>query len=305
MKTSSAWFGWLLVAGCHVVTLSTAVGVVRADDSVSPSVTPLSIATLPNAYRVSDRVISGGVPDGDAGLAALVDLGVRTIISVDGARPDVESADRHGLRYIHLPHGYDGIRSTRAKELAKAILELPTPIYIHCHHGKHRSPAAAAVACITSGRMTPDDGIELLRIAGTGAEYVGLYQAVERAQAVDVDELKSIQTDFLPQAPVPPLTTWMVELEQTFDQLATLVKSGDREQSIPQAVLLREHFTELLRGEHGNDAAQEFRKRFARSLEKSNELESAIRSGSPDSPAILSQIKSECMSCHQAHRDAS
>ena len=108
---------------------------------------------LPNSYRVTEKMISGGQPDGEAGFRELRDLGVKTIVSVDGAKPDVELAKKYGLRYVHLPHGYDGISDVRLKELAKAVRDLPGTIYIHCHHGKHRSPAAAAAACVVVGTV--------------------------------------------------------------------------------------------------------------------------------------------------------
>src|SRR5262245_42817749 len=118
---------------------------VVAAGAVSPSTAKpekLAVEHLPNAYRITDKVISGGLPEGDAAFQELADLGVKTVISVDGMKPDVETAKKHGLRYVHLPHGYDGVPSERVLELAKAVRELPGLIYIHCHHGKHRSPAA-------------------------------------------------------------------------------------------------------------------------------------------------------------------
>jgi hypothetical protein len=65
---------------------------------------------LPNLVRVHEKVISGGLPEGDAAFQELAALGVKTIISVDGMTPDVGMAAKHGLRYVHLPHGYDGMR---------------------------------------------------------------------------------------------------------------------------------------------------------------------------------------------------
>jgi len=104
----------------------------------------LNALHLPNAVHVHAKVISGGQPDGEAAFQELHRLGVKTVISVDGAAPDLELAKKYGLRYVHLPHGYDGIPEPRVQELAKAVRDLEGPIYIHCHHGKHRSPAAAA-----------------------------------------------------------------------------------------------------------------------------------------------------------------
>ena len=87
----------------------------------------LSTKYLPNAVQVHAKVISGGLPENDAVFQELQSLGVKTIISVDGAKPDVKTAARYGLRYIHLPHGYDGMPNNRVKELAKAVRDLTGP----------------------------------------------------------------------------------------------------------------------------------------------------------------------------------
>src|SRR5436190_2618002 len=91
---------------------------------------PLKIAAphLPNAYQIHPKVISGGLPEGDDAFRELADLGVKTIISVDGATPEVATAKKFGLRYVHLPHGYGGISEARVAELAKAVHDLPGPI---------------------------------------------------------------------------------------------------------------------------------------------------------------------------------
>src|SRR2546423_13601111 len=70
---------------------------------------PREFAGLANVCRVSDKLLSGGVPQGDDGFSSLKRLGVCTVISVDGARPDVERARKFALRYVHLPIGYDGV----------------------------------------------------------------------------------------------------------------------------------------------------------------------------------------------------
>ena len=105
---------------------------------------PVEATSIHNVFRVSDRIYSGSSPDGEAGFAELEQLGVKTIISVDGAKPDVESARKHGLIYVHLPFGYDGIPREKLVALAQAADMLSGPFYIHCHHGKHRGPAAVA-----------------------------------------------------------------------------------------------------------------------------------------------------------------
>jgi protein tyrosine/serine phosphatase len=67
------------------------------------------------------------------------------------------------------------VPAERAAELAKAVRDLPGPIYIHCHHGKHRSPAAAAVACVAAGLLAPERAPAVLKEAGTSPNYRGLF----------------------------------------------------------------------------------------------------------------------------------
>src|SRR5579883_2265955 len=63
---------------------------------------PIPKDGLHNVYRITDKLFSGSSPEGDEGFRSLKELGVRTVISVDGSRPDVERARKFGLRYIHI-----------------------------------------------------------------------------------------------------------------------------------------------------------------------------------------------------------
>src|SRR5262245_46397548 len=99
------------VLAAAVVVMSLIAPSWSADPPVAATWKPEKInePTLPNAFRLHTKVISGGQPDGELAFAKLKELGVKTIISVDGARPEVELAKKYGLRYVHLPHGYDGV----------------------------------------------------------------------------------------------------------------------------------------------------------------------------------------------------
>ena len=135
----------------------------RALGAAAPPVAAATDAPrdLPGLHNVvdfrgqgADGFYSGSVPEGDAGFDALVGLGVKTVISVDGALPDLARAKARGLRYVHLPIGYDGFDDARKAELVRAVRDLPRPIYLHCHHGKHRSAGAAATIAVSLGWMT-------------------------------------------------------------------------------------------------------------------------------------------------------
>ncbi len=135
---------------------------------------------LDNVLQLSPRIFSGSQPHGEQGFESLEKLGVKTVVSVDGARPDAQRAKQHGLRYVHIPIGYDGIPRPAALALVRAIREAPGPIYIHCHHGKHRGPAAAAVACMAEGIANTEQA----RSAGEGRHQSRLRRTLARCPAV-------------------------------------------------------------------------------------------------------------------------
>ena len=290
-----------------------------ADNHVSvQSAIPYKLDTplLPNALMLHPDVISGGLPEGDLAFKALAERGIKTIISVDGMKPDIETAKRFGMRYVHLPHGYDGIPATRVQELAKAVLELPRPIYIHCHHGKHRSPAAATVACVAAGLVEQDDAQAVLLIAGTNKNYRGLFQSVQRAKPIPRSQLHALRVDFKEVAEVPPVAEAMVELGRRLENIKLIEDAGfntpkhhpDLDPS-HEALLLREHFAELRRTGQVATKATDYRQILLESERLAKTLEEMLkhrRASSFDSPAaskMIERISAKCSNCHARYRD--
>lgn len=297
----------------------------------------LASAHLPNPIRIHDKVISGGLPACEAAFAELSELGVRTIISVDGAKPDVAMAANYQMRYVHLPHGYDGISEQRVRELAKAVRQLEGPIYIHCHHGKHRSPAAAGVACVAAGLIPAAHSLAILQVAGTDPGYRGLFQAAERVQALEASLLDELEVEFREIIEVPPMAEAMVDLEHVVDRLRRVEAAGwsnpkDHPDVEPdqEALLLREHFTELLRTAEVKEYAEGFAGLLRDSEHAAESLHvSLVRRGagttavnqrgqnrelqSADATEPDPQLKSikdnwktivvGCKECHEAYRD--
>lgn len=140
-----------------------------------------------NVLHASEGIFSGGEPEGDEGFSSLAGLNVKTIVSVDGARPEVEAARKHGIRYVHIPIGYAGVPQSAALALARVARECEGPVYIHCHHGRHRGPAATAIACIAAGNTQTRAALQILDMAGTGQEYAGLWRDVERFSSPPAD----------------------------------------------------------------------------------------------------------------------
>jgi protein tyrosine phosphatase (PTP) superfamily phosphohydrolase (DUF442 family) len=274
---------------------------------------------LPNALQVHPKVISGGQPEGEAGFAELKDLGVKTILSVDGAKPDVELARKYGLRYVHLPHGYDGISDERVAELAKAVRDLPGPIYIHCHHGHHRSPAAASAACVGAGLIEHKDARQVLVVAGTSESYRGLYQTAQNAKRIDDAVLDALQVEFPAVAKLPPMAQAMVDVEHAHDHLKLFAASKwqpikDQPALEPdhEALLLREHFTELLRTKEVMTRPERYQELMKEGEASAQALEDALKAWikagrpekTPDSFVTgMDRVTKNCTACHKQFRD--
>jgi hypothetical protein len=268
---------------------------------------------LPNAYQLTDKVLSGGQPEGETAFKELRNLGVKTVITVDGAKPDVKLAKKYGLRYIHLPHGYDGIPDQRLLELAKAVHDLPGLIYIHCHHGKHRSPAAAAAACVVTGYLSNDEGMAVLAAAGTSSGYRGLFQTVQEARAVGEKTLAEVKVEYRETVDIPPLADAMIAIDHTFDHLkmvsAAAWKATKEHADIDpphEALLLREHFVELLRTDEVRKRPAEFQQLMKQNEASAEQLEDALRAGRVDVKnlnAIFERVTTGCAACHQKYRD--
>ncbi|MEL6105462.1 MAG: hypothetical protein AAFU85_05485 [Planctomycetota bacterium] len=274
---------------------------------------------LPNLVQVHPRVLSGGLPADAKAFVELVDRKVRVIVSVDGAKPDVDIARAHGLRYIHLPIGYGGIHPARVMELAKVVHDYDDVIYIHCHHGKHRAAAAAAVACIASGRVEPDQAVEVLDVAGTDKVYQGLFRVVRQTQRVPDSELEALVVDYREIADVPPMAEAMATIEQTFvrvERLATDRQSLATEVSLMEARqdvrLLRQQLSELLRTQDMSEHAPGFRKRLHSSVSSVEKLEAMMVDEEAGDDSTLprtrllkqvQRISQSCVDCHTRHRD--
>jgi hypothetical protein len=272
---------------------------------------------LPNAYWVHPTVMSGGKPEGKPAFEELSRQGIRTIISVDGIKPDVDAAQQSGLRYIHLPHGYDGISDERILEIAKAVRDLPGPVYIHCHHGRHRSPAAAAAVCIALGKISPTTGLELLRTAGTNIGFRGLFQAVERTKPVTAETLEQLQVDFVPVAELPPMVDAMVAMDAILDRLKELQGEGWHtpwDDARSNALMLKEHYMELHRSESEKGQESDFLAWLLQGRDLANQLEVQLNASLPAASeerdaftkelnGSVKKLSQNCVQCHQQYRD--
>jgi protein tyrosine phosphatase (PTP) superfamily phosphohydrolase (DUF442 family) len=276
------------------------------------------VAGVPNVFKVTDRLYSGGSPDGELGFKSLGKLGIKTIISVDGARPDVELAAKYGMRYVHLPIGYDGVPENQVLKIARAVRDLPGPVYLHCHHGKHRAPAAAAAVLLCLDAQCPvRTAVHYMKAAGTDPHYRGLYDSVSRVRPPTDAELHRVPNDFPAVAKIPAMAQMMVKIDEHWDRLQRAKKAGwvaptDHPDIDPphEALQLGEQLRECARSA---DGARKYPDPFWRALTdaaaRARELEQALRTDKKQAinPTVASerfqQVAAACVQCHAKFRD--
>jgi protein tyrosine phosphatase (PTP) superfamily phosphohydrolase (DUF442 family) len=268
---------------------------------------PLEIAELENLRRLSPNVYSGGEPKSAQAFEELANLGVRTVVSVDGARPAVESARAAGLRYVHIPIGYDGIPDEAAGALTRLARDTEGPIYIHCHHGKHRGPAAAAIVCRAAGHVGESGATNILEQAGTSRDYAGLWRDVAGYEPPPAD---AKLPELVEVAKVDSLAAAMAAIDRAFDKLKLCREAGWQTPAahpdlVPsrEAVLLYEGFREA--GRNLADGCDEtFRTWLSESESAAATLQAALDGGLAEKAApLLTQIDVSCKRCHDRYRN--
>ena len=296
---------WCVLAWCRV----------QCAEPTGPESGPVAVPTRQAhaVFRVTPRLFSGAQPEGDAAFAELATLGIRTVVSVDGTQPDVAAARRHGLRYVHLPIGYDGISIERGSQLVKAISEMPAPLFVHCHHGQHRGPAAVAVMAVAHEGWSTDTALAWLGRAGTSTNYAGLYRAVREFRCPDAATIAQIGK--LPETtPASPLVEAMLDLDARWGRIQSWRRRSWEPGSGPsdprlehEALLFWEALKELGRQKVTLSDSGDYQRRHADLEAKAKDFHGeASKSGARSKGRLedLAQgISRSCTACHRRHRD--
>ncbi len=279
---------------------------------------PIHDEHIHNLFQYTENLYSGSEPASPEAFDMLKELGVKTVISVDGAKPRVELAKERGMRYVHLPMQYHSVSEEQKKAFAKALMELEEPIYMHCHHGKHRGPTASTLAMIGLGLWDAETGLKALKQSKTGEYYTDLYACVREGQQFQKDELKEAQIEFPEIAKLPAFTDAMVLAQSHLDRLALSQNENFR---VPEkhgdinppheALQLREVLHEIGRMKEVQKQPAQFRAMMTGSENAAQLLEEALQEWSKQNdktypPETLQKkwniLVQSCKGCHKVYR---
>lgn len=276
---------------------------------------PRDYPGIHNAVAYHEGFVSGSVPEGDAGFETLAAMGVKTIISVDGAEPEVDKATARGIRYIHLPIGYNGFDEQRKLELVRATRDAikDGPVYIHCHHGKHRSAGAAATIATSLGWETPQAGVERMKVSGTAPNYAGLYACASGATVLGANVIDAVPAKFPAVSKPSGYVKGMVEVDEVFEHLKTIEKAGwtvptDHPDLVPaaEAGRLADLYRVLAESAYAKRKPAAFNDLMIQSNARAQTLEDLLAGGEKDAAKLSAQFKlvgASCKDCHAKYRD--
>lgn len=279
-----------------------------ADGAVSANAQTAAEPKIEAYRRWSTHIGQGGGPTGAADFEALARNGYKHVLTVDGAVPDIETAKRYGLSYIHVPIGYDGVTRDEAVAIVKAVKDADGPIYVHCHHGLHRGPAAVAMARIALEGIPTETAVKDLE--ASGCKYDGLFRDVKALVPPTDSELAKVGD--LPEAVIPSgMRDSMTHIDDRWDSIQFVKKLGykpsaehpdiDPAHEVGMLENLLRNFAEM---PDSQALGPEFIAMAEASRAAAAKLEATIRAGDPvASEAAFKALKDSCSQCHKKHRD--
>lgn len=280
----AAVLSFVFLASCHRVS----------SESGPDLVAPASVAGIERMHSINAQLTTGSSPDSD-GYRALQALGVDVVVSVDGPPPPVDLIDSLGMRSIHLPVGYGEIPSHVMRSLVRLSDEAAeSHLYVHCHKGRHRGPAVAAILLTVRDGGSIDQAMSVLSACGTSPEYVGLWASVEKPNIPE-----GACSDAALPALVEPdsLIRQMDLIQEVRDRLDDTASIKDARSNL---LLLKEAFIELERLHVPAWSVE--RPNWNSDIRATIDLVESLRVAPVFDAGALGLIDARCDSCHAASR---
>jgi len=128
----------------------------------------LNIKSLPNSFKVSDKIYRGAQPVKD-GFLELKNLGIKTIINLRKEDYDTGYINDLSIKYFHLPiNSFNPDKKIYQKYLDIIKDESNYPIFVHCQFGSDRTGVAIVLYRIYIESWSVDDAINEMVNGGFG-----------------------------------------------------------------------------------------------------------------------------------------
>lgn len=279
---------------------------------------PAEYPGLHNVFFLSKNIVSGSEPHGSEALVELQRMGIKTIVSVDGSEPHAAEAAALGMRYVHVPIQYKGITEDETLRIAKTFRELEGPFYVHCFHGKHRGPAAAAIGRVVLDGAPRETAVaEMRQYCGTSKNYEGLYRAVAVAPLPDTGATAGYAYGFEAVHAPKGVVGAMVPIARAHDHIEVLISNEwaiDPEHpdvdALNEARKLEDSFRFSLTLEEVLKGKQDQLDWFKSSLTESTALVAALErmrggeaAAGDEAKKLFKSIKATCNACHDVYRN--
>ncbi len=258
--------------------------------------------SLKNVYQLTSNLYSGAEPTDRAAYKELESMGIRTLISVDATPPNASLAGEYNIRVIHLPISYAGISDQRIKELAFAIQSSFKPVYVHCHQGKHRGPAAICSGALALGMITHQQADAFMTRAGTSDSYTGLWSAAQRTEKLDTIDPMPLSES----SPARTISKTMSKIGKQANILDEIVypKMGMTRNEPSQspavyAAQIHNLFRTLETSDESKEYGQEFMDDLEHAVQAASNLETVL--GNNDAGLAMDAmdaLKNSCSRCH-------
>ena len=282
-----------------------------------PLLTATKPAFFPGLKQVvafQDDLFSGSRPEGEWGMKSLVELNIASIICVDGIAPEVERAREYGINTIHLPLKYNSPNKTQILDLCSAFMmnRLNGNVYIHCHHGKHRSAAAAALVSIALDLSNAQEMKERMQVSETSQYYTGLWEAVERQQLISMSEIVKNEKTFPSVVKPTGMTAQMIDIDEALDRLLLVEqskwivpKSHPDLAPTADAGIIAETFRSMQLDEESPFFNKNFVGETINAFHEASRLEQILNTDTIDVKLFsehLHRVEQTCIQCHKAWR---
>ncbi|MEO0660753.1 MAG: hypothetical protein AAFZ87_04380 [Planctomycetota bacterium] len=285
-----------------------------------PDVAPTDYPSIAHVYALSDSIVTGGEPLDPEALFQVAEWGVKTVLSVDGKVPDAETARALGMRYVHVPVRYKGFTDEELLKITKVFRELEGPFYVHCFHGKHRGPAAAAIGRIAIDGLGRERAIaEMREWCGTAQKYEGLYRTVATAEIPTAADTAAFDYDFAEAHEHGALRETMIELMRVYDEIDLVAQpagwNADPAHPDIDALQSATQISQLLRACDGRssevpEAGADYDEMMAESITAADVLVAQLTDGRAEGApepskldAAFAEVKATCRECHTLYRN--